>query len=313
MITISDMHGSRQYTLHQLIRHIALWAVLAIVAIIGIGAFFLNVLSTEVDDLDTLTQKLESSKQELGVENQKLELMQSVLSQKIKNKTHELESMDEQLSEIEKIVGLEPDISSAFDSRVETAKQKSLNNVHQAQLSIAELSLLNRSIPTGFPVKNYRKITDKFGYRMHPIKHKRVFHFGLDFSAKIGTPIYAPADGVVSFAKTKSGYGKFLLVDHPFGFKTAYGHLSKFAVSEGTYVSKGDIIAYVGNTGRSTGAHLHYEVRYLHKWLNPMSFVKWSSKTYKKTMNQERLVNWKMLFDQLRTRYQLKTTISASL
>jgi len=296
MITISDVKGSKQYTLHQLIRRLVLWVIVAVVVIIAIGAVLLNVLSSKVDNLNQLTLELKDSQQSLTKKNNTLE-------QNIISKAQALESMDEQLVEIEKIIGLEPSISDAFDNRAEVAKQKSLQNLQSAKLSVAELSILNRSIPTGSPLKNYKRVTDGFNYRMHPILHKRVFHFGLDFAAKVGTPIYSPADGVVAYAKRKGGYGKFLLINHPFGFSTAYGHLDGYAVKEGTYVYKGDLIAYVGNTGRSTGPHLHYEVRYLYKWLNPQPFVNWSENSYQRVMKEERLVKWKNLLEQLRDRY----------
>ena len=215
--------------------------------------------------------------------------------------------MNEQLSDIEKIIGLEPSVQDAFDNRVARAKEKSLENVKAAKLSVAELSLLNESIPTGMPLKEYKRITDKFGYRMHPIfVGERIFHFGLDIAADVGTPVYAPADGVVEYAKKKGGYGKFLLINHPFGFKTGYGHLSRYAVKAGDYVSKGDLVAFTGNTGRSTGPHLHYEVRYLYKWLDPMLFVKWSPETYRSIMRKVRPVNWNQLLAQLRARYGLR-------
>jgi murein DD-endopeptidase MepM/ murein hydrolase activator NlpD len=317
MVTISDIHGSRQYTLHQLIRQLVWWVIIGIVLIIAGGAIFIKTLSSKVDDLDQMTLNLKNTQQSLVDENSKLQNTRDtlisekdVLLQNIVNKSQELESMDDQLSEIEKIIGIEPNISDAFDNRAEAVKQKGLQNIESANLSIAELSLLNRSIPTGFPLKNYKRLSDGFGYRIHPITKKRVFHFGLDFAAKAGTPIYAPADGVVAYAKRKGGYGKFLLLIHPFGFSSAYGHLNKYAVKEGKYVYKGDLIGYVGNTGRSTGSHLHYEIRYLHKWLNPKSFVNWSQKSYKRVMKKERRVKWENLIEQLHRRYAYKSTIS---
>ncbi len=308
MITISDINGSKQYTLHQLMRKLVWWIIIGIIAIIAIGAIFIKTLSTQVSELDMKTLHYKEAQKLLVGENNKLQNVKTTLEQKIVHKGQELSTMNNQLSEIEKIIGLKPDISDAFDERVEQAKQKSLQNVHAAKLSVAELTLLNHSVPTGMPLKHYKRITDKFGYRMHPILKERIFHFGVDFATDVGTPVYAPADGVVEYAQKKKGYGNFLLINHPFGFKTGYGHLSKFAVKAGTYVSKGDLVAYTGNTGRSTGPHLHYEVRYLYKWLNPMSFVKWSSKTYQSVMRREHIVKWDELLDQLKNRYDLKTS-----
>ena len=307
MITISDVRGSKQYTVSELVRKMALWVVLAVVLVIVGGAIFIKVLSSKVDELDKKSEQYRQIQQFLISENAKLQETKEKLAKQISHKGLELKLMDEQLSEIEKIIGLKPDISDAFDSRVAKAKEKSLESVKAAKLSVAELALLNKSIPTGMPLKQYKRLTDKFGYRMHPIfVGERIFHFGLDFAAKTGTPIYAPADGVVEYAKRKGGYGKFLLLYHPFGFKTGYGHLSRYAVKEGDYVSKGDLIGYVGNTGRSTGPHLHYEVRYLYKWLDPMDFVNWSPQSYRTVMNKIRRVKCQQLLKQLEERYELR-------
>jgi murein DD-endopeptidase MepM/ murein hydrolase activator NlpD len=317
MITISDVHGSRQYTLHQLVRRLALWIIISIVVLFAVGLIIIKALSMKVDNLDKLTSDLKNTQKVLAQENAKLEGIKSsllyerkLLQQNITDKTNALHSMDNKLSEIEKIIGLEPDISDAFDDRAEAVKQKSWQAIKSAELSVEELSLLNKSVPTGYPLKTYKRISDGFGYRIHPITHKRVFHFGTDFAAKTGTPIYATADGVVAYARKNGGYGKFLLIYHPFGFSTAYGHLNKYAVKEGTYVYQGDLIGYVGNSGKSTGPHLHYEIRYLQKWLNPKSFLTWSEKNYLDIMKKERLVKWDNLLKQLHTRYALNNTIS---
>ncbi len=307
MITISDIRGSKQYTVHELIRRLAIWVILGIVVLFIAGAVFINMLSSKVDSLDKKTQEYKEIQQFLLTENSKLQNTKNSLEQHISNKEQELKLMNEQLSDIEKIIGLEPSVSDAFDDRVARAKEKSLENVKAAKLSVAELALLNQSIPTGMPLKTYKYFTDKFGYRMHPVfVGERIFHFGLDIAADVGTPVYATADGVVEYAKKKGGYGKFLLINHPFGFKTGYGHLSRYAVKAGTYVSKGDLVAYTGNTGRSTGPHLHYEVRYLYKWLDPMYFVKWSPETYRDVMRKTPLVNWNQLLVQLQDRYALR-------
>ncbi|HHD83858.1 MAG TPA: hypothetical protein ENK93_03170 [Campylobacteraceae bacterium] len=291
--------------MHQLVRKLLLWIAVAIVLIIAAGAIFIKLLSAKVDDLDKKTREYQAVQQLLVAQNSKLLESKKRLEEKIAHKGDELELMNEQLTQIEKIIGLKPDIGDAFDARLEKARRKSVEDLQKARLTVAELSLLNRSIPTGMPLKHYDRISDKFGYRMHPVLHERRFHFGTDFAAAVGTPVYAPADGVVEYAKRKKGYGNFLLINHPFGFKTAYGHLSRFAVREGDYVRKGDLIAYVGNTGRSTGPHLHYEVRYLYRWLDPMHFVKWSHRNYKKIMLQESLIHWSALLNLLQTRYRL--------
>ncbi len=298
MITISDIHGVKQYTMHQFIKLFVMWILAAIVLIITIGTLVLYSLSDQVDELNNLTQNLQDTKEQLAIQN-------GDLQNNILRKSETLNSMNEQLAEIETIIGLEPNIESSFYDRANSAKIGTTLKVEKSRLTVAQLAILNRSIPNGIPI-TYKRITDKFGYRIHPITKKRHHHSGIDMSAKIGTPIYAPADGVVEYAKRKGSYGNYLLINHPFGFKTAYGHLEKFAVKSGDYITKGDLIGYVGNTGRSTGAHLHYEIRYLHKWLNPDKFLTWSSQTYGDVIANERLVNWAKLMDQIEQRLQLQ-------
>ena len=298
IITISDIHGVKQYTMHQFIKLFTIWIIVAIVIIFATGTLFLYSLSDKVDKLNNLTQTLQNTKEQLAIEN-------GDLQNNILRKSETLNSMNEQLSEIETIIGLEPNIESSFYDRANNAKNRTTLKIEKSRLTVAQLTILNRSIPNGAPIK-YIRITDKFGYRIHPITKKRHHHSGIDMSAKIGTPIYAPADGVVEYAKYKGSYGNYLLINHPFGFKTAYGHLEKFTVKSGDYINKGDLIGYVGNTGRSTGPHLHYEIRYLHKWLNPDKFLTWSAETYEDVITNERLVNWRELMNQIKTRLQLQ-------
>ncbi|NLA75376.1 MAG: M23 family metallopeptidase, partial [Deltaproteobacteria bacterium] len=112
--------------------------------------------------------------------------------------------------------------------------------------------------PSIWPAKGW--LSSKFGYRVSPFTNEKEFHSGLDIAAKNGSPIIAPADGVVSGIEKSYGYGNLLTVNHGYGLKTRYAHLSKILVKKGQAVKRGDIIANMGNTGRSTGPHLHYEV-----------------------------------------------------
>jgi murein DD-endopeptidase MepM/ murein hydrolase activator NlpD len=115
------------------------------------------------------------------------------------------------------------------------------------------------------------RITSVFGYRVHPFTGAYVMHEGLDISGPIGTPIKSSADGVISFVGFKDSFGKVVMIDHPAsGFKTIFAHLNKAAVVEGQAVKRGDIIGYLGNSGRSTGPHLHYEVHKYRDLVNPM-------------------------------------------
>jgi murein DD-endopeptidase MepM/ murein hydrolase activator NlpD len=108
--------------------------------------------------------------------------------------------------------------------------------------------------------KDLKRMASGFGYRIHPIYRVARMHTGLDFTAPIGTEIYATGDGVVKSPDGGSGYGLHIVIDHGFGYQTLYAHMSRMAVRPGTKVKRGQIIGYVGNTGVSSGPHLHYEV-----------------------------------------------------
>lgn len=131
------------------------------------------------------------------------------------------------------------------------------------------------SIPAIQPINNkdLRLLSSYFGYRMDPFYKVMKLHEGVDFSAPVGTKIYATGDGVVaSVEKGKSHYGNNLLIDHDFGYETFYAHCADIKVKPGERVKRGQVIATVGNTGKSTGAHLHYEVRKNGRAINPINF-----------------------------------------
>ncbi len=129
-------------------------------------------------------------------------------------------------------------------------------------------------IPAIQPVanKDLKRMASGYGYRWHPILKYRKFHAGMDFSAVIGTPIYATGDGVVKKVISSGGYGKHIVIDHGFGYETLYGHMSEFNVKRRQKVKRGEVIGYVGNTGLSSGPHLHYEVHKNKKVVNPVNF-----------------------------------------
>jgi murein DD-endopeptidase MepM/ murein hydrolase activator NlpD len=122
--------------------------------------------------------------------------------------------------------------------------------------------------------KDYRRISDRFGMRLHPVKHRYIPHKGVDFAGSIGVDIYATGDGVVKLTKVSNrGYGREILIDHGFGYKTRYAHLSKILVKEGDVVSRGTLIGKMGNSGTSTGPHLHYEVIHKNIAKDPLLYV----------------------------------------
>jgi murein DD-endopeptidase MepM/ murein hydrolase activator NlpD len=128
------------------------------------------------------------------------------------------------------------------------------------------------AVPSRMPVEG-ASLTSGFGMRNHPVLGGRRQHSGVDLAMPTGTPVYATADGVVSKAEWFSSYGLFISLEHGAAIQTRYGHLSRLAVAAGQPVKKGDLVGYVGTTGRSTGPHLHYEVRIAGAAVNPIPYM----------------------------------------
>lgn len=150
--------------------------------------------------------------------------------------------------------------SKSFDEVVKLAKNK---------------SQMLASIPAIQPISNkyLRHQPSGYGWRTHPIYKKAEFHPGMDFAANTGTEIYATGDGVIERADDMAqGYGNHVVIDHGFGYKTLYGHMSKMAVTVGQKVKRGQLIGYVGSTGLSTAPHVHYEVHKNGEKINPINF-----------------------------------------
>lgn len=133
------------------------------------------------------------------------------------------------------------------------------------------------AIPAIMPVanKDLKRWASGFGYRLDPFYHTASFHPGMDFTADIGTEVYATAAGTVQYTKSETwSYGIHVILNHGYGYTTLYGHLSRYTVRPGQKVKRGQLIGYVGSTGRSTGPHLHYEVRKFNNPLNPAFFYR---------------------------------------
>ena len=131
------------------------------------------------------------------------------------------------------------------------------------------------SIPAIQPVanKDLKRVASGFGFRIDPIYRTGKFHAGMDFTSPIGTPVASTGDGVIELVESKQwGYGNCIIVNHGYGYKTRYAHLSKFKVKRGQKVTRGQVIGYVGNTGKSTGPHLHYEVIKNNDPVNPANY-----------------------------------------
>ncbi len=171
-------------------------------------------------------------------------------------------------------------------------QSKSLDEI--AKLAKEKEKLL-AAIPAIQPVQNENltRMASGYGIRMHPILKYRKMHNGMDFTAKTGTPVFATGDAVVKKAKRSRGFGNLIVLDHGFGYETYYAHLSEFEVRRGDKVKRGEIIAKVGNTGLSTGSHLHYEVHKNGRVVNPINFYHGdlTAEEYDIMLNQSALEN----------------------
>jgi murein DD-endopeptidase MepM/ murein hydrolase activator NlpD len=154
-----------------------------------------------------------------------------------------------------------------LDDEIEicTREKKELSNYLENQKAML------RCTPSVWPTKGW--ISSSFGQRISPFTNQKEFHQGLDICARTETPVVAPADGVVASLGSNHGYGKMLTLKHGYGLKTRYAHLHKILVKKGEYVKRGQTIALVGNTGRTTGPHLHYEVHLNGMPVNPMRYI----------------------------------------
>ncbi len=197
----------------------------------------------------------------------------------------------DQVGDTETLFGVGGSIPEDLDASLELKKSHTslLREMHEQvdQLSLASgqqakgfeslLDYLNNqrnllaSTPAIRPTKGWK--TSSFGYRISPFTGRREFHKGLDIASRIGTPIIAPADGVVKFVGTRGLLGRVCIIDHGHGMITRYGHLNKTLKQRGEAVKRGDIIAEMGNTGRSTGPHVHYEVHLNGIPVNPTKYI----------------------------------------
>jgi murein DD-endopeptidase MepM/ murein hydrolase activator NlpD len=162
---------------------------------------------------------------------------------------------------------LAPRALAAIDESLTTLTRRSA----QLEEFYRDQTLVLASTPSIWPVRGYLSAT--FGNRVDPFTGQRDFHSGIDISTPIGTRIFAPADGVVLSAAVQGAYGNSIIVDHGYGVVTRYGHLDAYAIRPGQRVRRGDLIGFVGNTGRSTGPHLHYEVWVRDQAQNPIHFI----------------------------------------
>lgn len=178
---------------------------------------------------------------------------------------------------------------------------KMYENTNVYELSLKDRLSLFDSLPNGSPLDN-TFVTDDFGTRIHPITKRKQFHSGIDLRAKVFTPVHATADGIVKkvMPYNRGNYGRMVVIYHAHGFETLYAHLRRTKVKEGDYIKKGDVIGLSGSSGRSTGPHLHYEVKYTSSYLNPKDFMDWNINDFNSLFNAQKTVPWDELIADIR-------------
>ncbi len=230
---------------------------------------------------------------ELRTEKEQLKNSYSQLEQVAKERDIQIASLGSLASEVSSLYGLKPDptlVAGSSESVQDAEVNSSLDQLYALRSSalsgatMTGLSLgLTRNVTTAdwlransapnlWPVEG--PVTGSFGERIDPFNGEGAFHSGVDIGSSYGQSVISPADGVVVFADFLGGYGRAIVIDHGHGLSTRYGHLANFAVIPGQQVHRGDTIGYVGLSGRSTGPHLHYEVRINNTPVNPHKYLR---------------------------------------
>lgn len=261
--------------------------------LLGIASFMLGtslVLSLffSIQYFTSISQSHELNR--LQKENGELQLANEQFSKSVEDLQTELRSVEERTRKLAIVAGINPQEMQSPGGVGGISSDTPIGNPYQdeidrmsfrsrrlnTELGVFERHLMERdrfwsSTPSIAPVRGL--LTDGFGGRSDPFTGRPSDHGGVDISTSHGRPVIAPADGVVAKAEWASGYGRVIYLSHGYGYSSRYGHLSKISVEPGEKVKRGEIIGYVGSTGRSTGPHLHYEVRVNGRPVNPLEYV----------------------------------------
>ena len=219
----------------------------------------INLLKAKVDKLNNLGTKLRVMAR-LEIPKNEVEGVGGPSFDDVKNFVNEKDFEDENIKKLHYVL-----------DKLNFELKEEEKNIKQLYKYYKENNIKLSSTPSIWPAQGW--VSSPFGWRRDPFTGRRRFHEGLDITNRVGTPVVAPADGIVVFAGRNGGYGNVVYISHGFGITTRYGHLYKIFVKKGMHVQRGDVIGEIGNTGRSTGPHLHYEVRINNKPVNPVNFI----------------------------------------
>ena len=294
VITVSDVNSTKSYNIHQLFKKLIVIVIFVVLAVIAGSFWLISLLSTEMDELRF---KKEQEITFLTEKEKKLQAQNLFYSMQIKGKVKDIEELSSKLDSIEEIIGIKKNDSD----------QDAITRATLAKISSSQKMYMLTTIPNGSPLKE-TKTTASFGYRIHPVTNQKQFHRGIDLRASINTPIYSTADGVVRYVQPRNSgdFGRVIIIAHNFGFETVYAHLRETNVKLGDVIKKNQVIGMSGNSGRSTGPHLHYEIRYASMVLNPRDFIDWNLKSYENIFSKQRRVRWEYLVNLIKEHHKLE-------
>lgn len=299
MVSVSSVRGTKHFHIGKWVRHclkgIGYFVALGVMVTGGAIYYLVN----EVDFAKLKQRELETKSMSLTEEVESLRELKTSLESDLIDREERMNLVSDRLGDLEKVLGMN-DSEGELESRLDTA----------AITSSVRMVMLTQ-IPSGAPVHNAR-ISSGYGKRKHPVTGSIRMHRGQDFAVNTGTPVYAPADGVVEITRpSKEGSGNFLRLQHSYGFSSSYSHLQKFAVKSGEFVQKGDLIAYSGNSGLSSGPHLHYEVRFVGRPLDPKPFVDWGVDNFETIFSEVRGIRWESLVNKVELRVSSQLQLSS--
>lgn len=315
-VTITDITGSTHYEVKKVYPWVLGYTLLTVFVTLVVSFMVISGLHKDMGALatekDAISRKLLSLSETNG----------SLISD-IQSKQEQFTDMDMRIGMLEELMGMENDPNKSLAERMEQAGMEiarreqefkeigdkvediegliGVEKIQTADLSrrvdlvtltAAQKAAMLESIPNGFPIVD-KGINSGFGGRQHPVLHRKSFHTGTDLKAEMSTLVHATADGVVEASGYHkiSGMGNLVIIRHNYGFRTTYAHLEEALVQPGDFVKKGDLIAKSGNTGLSSGPHLHYEVSFIQHTLDPVPFLQWRLDNYE-AIFEEKSVQW---------------------
>jgi len=291
MVVPKDSSKMRRFQVsNNLLRYIGIGAAVCGVAVIFLAVQYLQ-FRQKVKDLEPIREEFNYQKVEFQGLVKGLDTLKKDLDnlRKFTRKFRQIAGLPQYENKMQQLTGLggqadggflsfSRDQEKEFIKKLTTDMQKlrmELKHQQENLLEISEVVEDKKSLlactPSIWPIRGW--VTSGYGFRNSPFTGKREMHYGLDVATRFGVPIRASADGIVTFSAYKNNLGKAVIIEHGYGYSTVYGHNSEIFVQVGDKVKRHQVISSVGNTGRSTGPHLHYEVRLNGASVNPFSYI----------------------------------------